>query len=260
MGNDGNPTHKRIFIEKEKASVLFHFRRNEEDTHYFPTLKHKGQKLEFQYQNAVLVCQEPAWLLVKGCLYHFEKAVDGHKLKPFLHKKFISVPRKLEEDYYKKFVAPLIENFDVYAKGFDIKTIEIAPKPTLFFYELAGNQGSSLFGENDAEANVGKIVFELIFEYMGYKFKAEDLSPINAQLEKTEESYFFYRIKRNLLKEESLQINLITKGLPLKNGKVALEKTLAFQWLGENQNQLIDEGFHIQQQGREQNQGELRLV
>jgi hypothetical protein len=256
MGNDGNPTQRRIYLEKEKASVLFHFRRNEADTHYFPTIKYKGQKLEFQYQNAILVCNQPAWLLLKGYLYRFEKEVDGNKLKPFLHKKFIAIPRKLEEDYYKKFVVPLVESFDVYAKGLDIKTIETEPKPILFFYELAGNSESSLFGESN-ENKIGKIVFELVFEYKGYRFKAEDLSPINVALEKIpieneDFLYTFYRLKRNLLQEEVLQIDLITKGLPLKNGKVALEKTLAFHWLSQTQNALLDEGFVLQQQGKEQ--------
>src|SRR5690606_21343255 len=41
MGNDGNPIWKEITIMPEKASVLFHFRRNEENTHYFPTLKYR---------------------------------------------------------------------------------------------------------------------------------------------------------------------------------------------------------------------------
>lgn len=252
MGNDGNPTQRLIQIEKEKASVLFHFRRNEEDTHYFPTIKHKEQKLEFQYQNAILICYEPAWLLLKGHLYHFEKEVDGHKIKPFLYKKFIAIPRKIEENYYKKFVVPLLENFDVYAKGFDIKTIETDAKPILFFYELAGNSGGSLFGgaeDKESNADIGKIVFELIFEYKNYRFKAEDRSPVRVELEKTEESYIFYRVKRNLLIEEGLEVSLISKGLPLKNGKIALEKTLAFQWLGANQNDLIEDGFQIQQQG-----------
>jgi SNF2 family DNA or RNA helicase len=253
MGNDGNPTNKRIHIEKEKATVLFHFRRNEEDTHYFPTIKHKGEKLEFQYQNAMLICSKPAWLLLKGHLYHFEKEVDGHKLKPFLNKRFIAVPRKLEEDYYKKFVTSLIESFDVYAKGFEIKTIETELNPILYFYELAGSNGTSLFGGNrELESNIGKIVFELIFDYKGYRFKADNLSPVNVQLEKYEENYTFYRVKRNLLKEEGIQVSLITKGLPLKNGKVALEKTLAFQWLSEQQAWLKEEGITIHQQGKEE--------
>jgi hypothetical protein len=52
MGKDGEPTWKRITIAPEKASVLFHFMRNTDNTHYFPTIKYAGQKLEFQYRNA----------------------------------------------------------------------------------------------------------------------------------------------------------------------------------------------------------------
>lgn len=45
MGNDGYPVWKEITVMPEKASVLFHFRRNEENTHYFPTIKYRGGKI-----------------------------------------------------------------------------------------------------------------------------------------------------------------------------------------------------------------------
>ena len=63
MGNDGNPVWKEINIMPKRASVLFHFRRNEENTHYFPTIKYDGEKLDWQYKGAYLVCKEPAWLV-----------------------------------------------------------------------------------------------------------------------------------------------------------------------------------------------------
>ena len=117
MGNDGEPTWRKIEVMPEKASVLFHFFRNENNTHYYPTIKYKGEKVDFQYKNAFIVCQKPAWLLLESKLYTFEKEVEGSKLKPFLQKKFIEVPKKVEDAYYKKFIAPLIASFDVYAKG-----------------------------------------------------------------------------------------------------------------------------------------------
>ena len=46
MGNDGEPTWKRIYLESKPASVLFHFRRNEDNTHYFPTIKFDGEKFK----------------------------------------------------------------------------------------------------------------------------------------------------------------------------------------------------------------------
>ena len=117
MGNDGEPAWKRIEVLEKKATVLFHFRRNDENTHYFPTIKHDGEKVDFQYKGAYIICKNPAWMVLDGRLYSFEKEVDGKKLIPFLNKKFIVIPKNVEETYYNKFVAPLIASFDVHAKG-----------------------------------------------------------------------------------------------------------------------------------------------
>jgi hypothetical protein len=66
-------------------------------------------------------------------LYGFDQEIDGHKLQPFLNKKFITVPRKIEETYYEKFVAPLIGSFNVKAQGFKHKKIIPFPVPVLRF-------------------------------------------------------------------------------------------------------------------------------
>ena len=117
MGRDGEPTWKEIGLAPAKSTVLFHFRRNEEGTHYFPTIQYQGQRLDFQYKDALLVCLQPAWLLLDDLLYSFRTEVDGRKLLPFLKMKFIVVPRQVEESYFQKFVAPLMESFEVHAHG-----------------------------------------------------------------------------------------------------------------------------------------------
>ena len=137
MGYDGEPTANSLTVMKEKASVLFHFRRNEDNTHYFPTIKHSGEKLDFQYQGAKILCKKPAWMLLNNCIYNFQKNVDGKKLIPFLNKKFIVIPSNLEEDYYKKFVAPLVAHYDVYAKGFEINVERSNPKVCYFSFGVS---------------------------------------------------------------------------------------------------------------------------
>lgn len=83
MGNDGNPMRQSIQIQSEPVEVLFHFMRNEENTHYFPTLKYLGAKLEFQYKDAMILCDEPAWMLLNQKLYHFKPLLEGKKLRAF---------------------------------------------------------------------------------------------------------------------------------------------------------------------------------
>lgn len=43
MGNDGNPMKQEIKVEAEPVEILFHFIRNEDSTHYFPSLKLHGK-------------------------------------------------------------------------------------------------------------------------------------------------------------------------------------------------------------------------
>ena len=247
MGNDGNPTWREISIMPEKATVLFHFRRNEEDTHYFPTIKYRGEKLEWQYRNAYLVCHEPAWLVVDYQLYSFEKEVDGKKLQPFLNKKFIVIPRKVEETYYKKFVTQLVASFDVYAKGFDIKVEKSNPQPFLSLSELPSAPKTDLFGNQSGEPEEEKIVFDLQFGYGDYNFRADDRSATKVELEQTGNHYVFHKVIRDLDREKFYGDFLRDLGLAVKNGRVSCGKSQAFGWINTHRDKLEELGIQIHQ-------------
>ncbi|ELR71404.1 helicase/SNF2 family domain protein [Fulvivirga imtechensis AK7] len=253
MGNDGEPAWKKIEVLDKKATVLFHFRRNEDNTHYFPTIKYNGEKIDFQYKDAYIICKNPAWMVLEGKLYSFEKDVDGKKLAPFLNKKFIVIPKNVEETYYNKFVAPLIASFDVYAKGFDINTEKYNPTPILTLSELVGNSSSmSLFNDNgkDAVEDSEKILFELSFQYGPFKFKANNIGPVSVSVEKQGDSYTFHRVSRKLDDEKEIIQYMVNSGLPIRNSKAAIPKTTAFAWLDENRQELETRQFIIDQKDR----------
>jgi hypothetical protein len=256
MGNDGEPTWRRIEILEEKASVLFHFMRNDNDIHYFPTIKYKDQKVEFQYKGAYIICNEPAWMVVEGKLYNFAKNVDGKKFQPFLNKKFIVVPKSHEEQYYKKFVAPLVASFDVYAKGLEIKSERFKPKPVLVFSELAKakQQVLTLYGTDDTELeNViddedGKLVFNLHFQYDKFKFSSDRLSgDVSVSVEKEGDSYVFHRVKRDIEEEDRILKFLKDRQLEIKNSNCTKPKSEGFEWIKNFKEELIKEGFHFHQ-------------
>ncbi len=250
MGKDGEPTWKPIEISETKATVLFHFRRNEDNTHYFPTIKLDGEKVEFYQNDSYLLCKQPAWIVVKDRLFTFEKEVDGRKLKPFFNKKFILIPGNVEETYYKKFVAPLIASFDVYAKGFEIKTAQLEPRPVLTFSELAEANGyGTLFEENNGQSREdrSRILFELSFKYGTYSYKADKIKDVSVSLEKLNDDYVFHRIQRNPHQEKQFIRNLTDSGLLLKNSRSTLDKTGAISWLNANLKALKEIGFEIEQ-------------
>ncbi|WP_291785395.1 DEAD/DEAH box helicase [Cecembia sp.] len=247
MGNDGNPIWREIQIMPEKASVLFHFRRNEDNTHYFPTIKYAGEKLIWQYKNAYLICNEPAWLVVDYQLYNFKKGVDGKKLQPFLNKKFIVIPKKVEEQYYKKFVTQLVSAFDVYAVGFEINVEKSEPKPILSLSDLQANPKTDLFGNPIEEEEEEKIVFDLHFQYGPYIFRSEDHRQNNVELEKIEDNYIFHKVIRDPEKEKFYGNFLKDLGLPIKSSRFTISKSKAFGWINNHREQLEEIGISIQQ-------------
>jgi len=252
MGKDGEPTWKQIKISEEKASVLFHFRRNEDNTHYFPTIKLNDEKVHFYQNESYLLCKEPAWMVVGDTLFTFEQEVNGAKLKPFFQKKFILIPKNVEETYYKKFVAPLIASFDVYAQGFEIKSEKLEPTPVLSFSELSEVRQStgSLFDQptnNGNGAVASKILFELSFRYGTYVYKADKLKKVSVSVEKQDDNYIFHRVRRDSALEKNYIETLSNTGLQLKSSRSTLNKTIAMGWLNQNLSILKEQGFVIDQ-------------
>ena len=249
MGKDGEPTWKQIKLAPEKASVLFHFMRNEDNTHYFPRIRYAGEKLDFQYKNASLICYEPAWLMLNDVVYSFDKPIDGKKLQPFLNKKFIAIPRTIEENYYRKFVAPLLESFDVFVKGFNVQDERFEPSPYLSFSEILATDliAGKLNGEAKAERGVSKILFNLSFKYGEHLVQTQEAKRISVSMEKTPDSYIFHKLIRDLNREKDFAKELHKRALEVKNGQAVLDKSEAFSWLNSNLQELEQLGFTVQQ-------------
>ena len=265
MGRDGEPTWKKIQMAPARASILFHFRRNEEGTHYFPTIQYQSQKLDFQYKDAVLVCLQPAWLLLGDLLYTFRTEVDGRKLLPFLRKKFIVVPRQVEESYFQKFVAPLMESFEVHARGFDIRSERFVARPRLTYTDAVPAPpppetpvrppGPPRRGRIPQPkpvvplltgAETEQIHFELSFRYGPHLMPLGMNKPVSVYLEKTPESYVFHRLLRSPEQEQATVEELRARQLRVENGQVTLPKSQAFKWLHDNSSELTELGYTVE--------------
>ena len=255
MGNDGEPTWKKLEVIERRASIQFHFIRGQESTNYYPTISHEGKKVELPTNQAYLVCKDPAWLVIGGKLYGFDTHVDGRKLQPFLQKKFVVIPKNLEETYYNRFVAPLIASFDaVEVKGFEINKSHYEPQPLLSLSELQTTtyaDSPDLFGNKPVGARhddeSGKIFFDLSFKYGKHRFRGDVHMPVSVTIEKKGGDYIFHRVKRSIETEKKFQHTLNKLGLPLKNFRCSVEKAQAFSWLNENRVNLLNLGFEVSQ-------------
>jgi SNF2 family DNA or RNA helicase len=255
MGNDGEPTWRKIEVLDKRATIQFHFMRTEENTNYYPTIYYQGKKLDMPNESAYLVCKSPAWMVLNGKLYGFEKHVDGKKLIPFFSKKFVVIPKNVEETYYNKFIAPLIASFDdVEASGFEINKSSYDPLPVLTLSELHTAQSISVPSLFDSQSpaeegsdETGKIVFDLSFKYGKHRFRGDNIGPVSVTVEKQPEGYIFHRVTRKTDAEKSFLHTLQKLGLPMKGFRVAIPKSEAFSWLNENRVNLLNLGFEVSQ-------------
>ena len=250
-GNDNNPTSMQIDVSNEKASVLFHFKRDADGTRYFPTIKFKGIRVEFMFKNAQIISYNPAWMLLGNDLFDFEKDVDGKKLFPFLNKRFIQINKSSEDTYFNKFVYQLIEKYNVFAEGFEINTKQPEGKAILTMQQVIGDD----------------IALKFSFNYDGASFDYGTLNKISVVVKKENDNYTFTRTKRNIEFEAEKFLAINKLGLKqfngpyftLKNRKSKLttnhislsdESTNKFdflEWLNEHYVDLKKAGIEIKQ-------------
>lgn len=233
MGKDGNPASIELKMAAEPATVLFHFRRDEKGTNYFPTIRCNDELVDFKGHHGIILVNQPAWLVNDGVIYHFEKNVDGNKFRPFLNKKFIHIPQSTEQTYFQKFVVPLIEKFDVYAKGFEIRSESHYATPVL---SIDNNWGDG-------------IRLNLAFEYDKHRFPYHSGKKVSVFLERQGDDYIFHRIRRNREWEEKQKLFLESEGLYLFQGSgfKVNEEAHGLDWLNENRGLLEEKGYRIHQ-------------
>ncbi|SJN44241.1 hypothetical protein FM107_12790 [Sphingobacterium sp. JB170] len=238
MSKDGYPAEQELKIADEPTSVLFHFRRDELETRYFPTLRYKGNRLEFMYKEAQLIINEQAWILLENTLYHFNNGIEGKKLSPFLNKRYIAVSRETEYKYFKTFVAGLIEKYDVYAEGFEIKTHKEQATPIIKLLYTSPQEST----------------LELFFQYDKYELPAFSVSPITVSLEHDVvlDAYTFHRIKRSSVWEKHQveflnSLGLVRQGEIFNNLTPLDEQESVISWLMANRAKLQKKGFVIKQ-------------
>jgi SNF2 family DNA or RNA helicase len=233
LADDINPAAKKVSIKDDFTKVLFHFRRNENGTSYFVTLKHDDEKVPFMKQHGLLLSKKPAFLVVNHQLYKFYDFVDGAKLSIFLNRKYIHIRPESERNYYEKFIKSLLETAPVFVQGFDvvikkeiaIPILTLVKKSNRFQLQLKFNYGGEIFPYNP------KKVFHVHLEWKNNK-------PTFTKY-KTSKIWEANRIEA--LKALSLEVKN-DNSLSVADG--SLMETLA--WLRLNKNLLNETGFEIQ--------------
>ncbi|NBP05503.1 MAG: DEAD/DEAH box helicase [Bacteroidetes bacterium] len=236
-GKTGQAQGEEIHYSEEPATVLFHFRRDEQGTNYFATIRNNNEKVDFYHNDSEIISENPAWLITPNKLLYFPKHIDGKKIRPFLSKKYIHVEPHQEDSYMDKFVKPLLENHDVFAKGLQIVTEQLPARPVIRLNKLFQD----------------KQYLSLYFQYGGWNFPFHIHKKVNVSLEKKDRDFIFHRIRRSL-SLESEKIALL-KELGLENIEGSLfalpndgQSYELISWLNTHSELLQRNGFQVDQE------------
>lgn len=181
----------RLFLSSEHGEPVFRFARTEEQTTYNLSLEAGGTLIDMRKNQIDILCMSPC-IIRDDHTVLFVSDIDGSKLKPFLIKENIIIPKKTEIKYFSSFVLNAINSFKVIAKGFEIHD-SVPKKETLLELETGLR---------------GKPVLILKYRYAGKEIFANDLSTTFTVFEHTGDKYTFKKYQRDFEWEKDCRTKL----------------------------------------------------
>ncbi|HLN56252.1 MAG TPA: DEAD/DEAH box helicase [Bacteroidales bacterium] len=169
----------RLEIVPENAAPVFRFVRNEEQTVYNLSLEAAGKQINLQDSPAEILCMSPCIILNDQKIY-FVADIDGSKIKPFLIKESVIIPKKNEVQYFKTFVQNAVNNFKVEGSGFIVTYIEPRKEAIL-----------------ELENGIKGICLLLRYSYMGIRIFANEPGMSFTIFEKSGSEFIFKKFRRN---------------------------------------------------------------
>ena len=131
--------HKEDLLNlcQEYAIPLFRFTRDEDKSTYNLGLDAGGKRVDLKRSSAEIICNSPC-IIREGHRVLFVSDVEGTKLKPFLTKDSIEIPKKTEKKYFATFVLNAVNSYKVDGYGFEISE-EIPSKNAIITIEPGFN-------------------------------------------------------------------------------------------------------------------------
>ncbi len=180
-----------LHLNEENAEPVFIFSRDNGQSTYKLSLETGGKLIDMKKSSIDILTMSPC-LIREDHRVLFVSDVDGFKLKPFLIKEFIQIPKKTELKYFGSFVLNAINNFKVEGIGFGI--IEFKPEKEACLQIEIGLKGSP--------------VLILIFNYQGNRIFSSETRKSFTIFEHKDDNFIFRKYHRDLDWENECKVRL----------------------------------------------------
>ncbi|HEX2969059.1 MAG TPA: DEAD/DEAH box helicase [Bacteroidales bacterium] len=169
----------RLILASEHAFPVFNFERTPEQTIYRLSLESAGKQINLKDSDSEILTMSPCVIFHDHTIY-FVADIDGSKIKPFLTKESIVIPKKNELQYFRTFVLNAVNNFKVEGSGFTITFFEPEKKAVV-----------------QLENGIKGYVLLLNYDYAGNRIFASEPSVFFTIFEKTGPDFIFKKYKRD---------------------------------------------------------------
>lgn len=227
-----------LFLSGEKTVPIFRFDRNIDESSYNLSLETNGDKIQLFNKNIEILCINPCVIRESQSIL-FVSDIEGSKLKPFLKKEKIVIPKKTESRYFKSFVLNTINTFQVEGNGFEIK--ECVPEKAAIVELDQGLKGTPHL--------------VLTYDYQGFEVYSNDSTPGFTVFEDKGDNFLYKKYYRDYTWEKSCRDFLGELGFfsedeicfsPLSSEKQKdKELYLLIENVNRNWNELRDSGFIV---------------
>ncbi len=232
-------TEDHLILSGETVKPVFRFDRTPEGITYKLKIEAEGNAIELLKNPIDILCTRPCLIRSLEKIY-FISEIDGQKLKPFLTKETVAIPKKSEIKYFEGFVLNAVNNFKVEGTGFEIIKPP-AEKEALLSLEI-GLKGSPLM--------------ILTYKYSGNNITHDEPFLSFTKFDKSHGNFIFMKYFRDLIWEKKCRDTLEDLGFytednihfaPEYEEKNNYEELYTLlEAINRNYNEIIESGYRIE--------------
>ena len=171
------------------VTPVMNFHRHKEGTTYHLQLRIGERLVERPSEHQLIVLtHNPGMFVLDKRIYALCDGFSGQLLLPFVSKQQVEIPRKMENDYFRRFILKQVARAEINAEGFDITDVSLQPQACL-----------------TAETSIdGGHILSLKFRYGSREYAADNKTNGRVTLTEEDDSFRFVRQLRDKDEEQRL--------------------------------------------------------
>lgn len=226
---------ERLRLDSRQDVVpVMNFSRHAEGINYRLQLRIGKELIDpLSEHRLIVLAYEPALFVLDGNIYSFGNGFSAQLLLPFATKSVVEIPRRTENDYFRRFIMKHVAKAEINAEGFDIIDHVVPLQPCLHVEETVN----------------GGWVISLLFRYDTTEYSTESNSRGRVSLTEKNDSFCFTRQLRDSKAEQQY-----LRVLQETDARVTVRGNLLFtslqemvEWLRQHAPTLRQQGFDVVQ-------------